>query len=74
MPLDPAAPGGESLALEVRRLIETRDGRGVLVALAGGPGQGATDFIDDFAGVLAEGLVDRQLIVLDQRGTGARAR
>ena len=70
VPLDPSAPSGESLSLEVRRLSETREGRGVLVALAGGPGQGATEFIDDFAGVLAEGLVDRQLIVLDQRGTG----
>jgi len=70
VPLDPSAPGGDSLSLEVRRLSETREGRGVLVALAGGPGQGATGFIDDFAGILAEGLVDRQLIVLDQRGTG----
>jgi pimeloyl-ACP methyl ester carboxylesterase len=68
--LDPSAPGGELLSLEVRRLTETREGRGVLVALAGGPGQSATEFIDDFASVLAEGLVDRQLIVVDQRGTG----
>ena len=58
------------MALEVRRLTETREGAGVLVALAGGPGQGASEFVDDFAGILAEGLVDRQLIVLDQRGTG----
>ena len=58
----------------MRRLSETREGRGVLVALAGGPGQGATEFIDDFAGILAEGLVDRQLIVLDQRGTGRSGR
>ena len=71
VPLDPAAPGGEQRALEVRRLTETREGRGVLVALAGGPGQASTDFIDDFADVLAEGLVDRQLVVLDLRGTGA---
>jgi pimeloyl-ACP methyl ester carboxylesterase len=70
VPLDPSVPGGDSVSLEVRRLSETREGRGVLVALAGGPGQAATGFIDDFAGILAEGLVDRQLIVLDQRGTG----
>src|SRR4051812_8743718 len=70
VPLDPAAPAAGALSLEVRQLNETRDGRGVLVALAGGPGQGATDLIDDFAGALAEGLEDRRLIVLDQRGTG----
>jgi pimeloyl-ACP methyl ester carboxylesterase len=71
VPLDPAAPDGEQIALEVRRLTETREGRGVLVALAGGPGQSSTSFIDDFADVLAEGLVDRQLVVVDLRGTGA---
>ena len=70
VPLDPSTPGGETISLEVRRLHETREGRGVLVALAGGPGQGASDFIDDFAEILADGLVDRQLIVFDQRGTG----
>src|SRR4051794_22868640 len=70
VPLDPAAPATGSLALEVSQLNETRDGRGVLVALAGGPGQGASDLIDDFAGALAEALDDRRLIVFDQRGTG----
>lgn len=70
VPLD--ATGGEpgALRLHVRRLVETRDAEEVLVALAGGPGQSSTRFIDDFAGVLAEGLENRQLVVLDQRGTG----
>ena len=70
VPLDPEARAPGALRLHVRRLVETRDGSQVLVALAGGPGQGSTRFIDDFADVLAEGLEDRQLIVLDQRGTG----
>jgi pimeloyl-ACP methyl ester carboxylesterase len=70
VPLDPVggSPGG--LRLHVRRLVETREAEEVLVALAGGPGQSSTRFIEDFADVLAEGLENRQLVVLDQRGTG----
>ena len=70
VPLDPTGAASGALRLHVRRLTETRDGDEVLVALAGGPGQGSTDFIEDFAGVLAEGLENRQLVVLDTRGTG----
>jgi len=71
VPLDPTGAEPGTLGLEVRRLVETREGSEVLVALGGGPGQSSTEFVDDFAGVLAEGLEDRQLVVLDQRGTGA---
>lgn len=70
VPLDPTGTEPGTLQLGVRRLVETREASEVLVALGGGPGQGSTDFVDDFADVLAEGLEDRQLIVLDQRGTG----
>lgn len=68
--LDPADPASGTLALHVRRLIETREAPEAIVALAGGPGQSSTRFIDDFADVLAQGLEDRQLVVVDQRGTG----
>jgi pimeloyl-ACP methyl ester carboxylesterase len=70
VPLDPAGGNPGALRLHVRRLVETRDADEVLVALAGGPGQSSTRFVDDFADVLAEGLENRQLVVLDQRGTG----
>ena len=70
VPLDPSGAQPGTLRLAVRRLVETREASGVLVALGGGPGQGSTGFVDDFADVLAEGLEDRQLVVLDLRGTG----
>lgn len=70
VPLDPAGAAPGALHLAVRRLVETRDERDVLVALGGGPGQGSTGFVDAFADVLAEGLEGRQLVVLDLRGTG----
>lgn len=70
LPLDPAGGDGDRLTLQLRRLVETREADEVLVALAGGPGQSSTRFIGDFADVLAEGLENRQLVVLDQRGTG----
>jgi pimeloyl-ACP methyl ester carboxylesterase len=73
VPLDPVGDAPGTLRLHVRRLIETRDASEVLVALAGGPGQSSTRFIDDFADVLAEGLENRQLVVLDTRGTGDSA-
>jgi pimeloyl-ACP methyl ester carboxylesterase len=70
VPLDPTGGHLDRLRLHVRRLVETREAEEVLVALAGGPGQSSTRFVDDFADVLAEGLENRQLVVLDQRGTG----
>jgi pimeloyl-ACP methyl ester carboxylesterase len=70
VPLDPSGAEPGTLRLAVRRLVETREASGVLVALGGGPGQGSTGFVDDFADVLAEGLEDRQLVVVDLRGTG----
>ena len=71
VPLDPSGSQPGTLSLHVRRLVETRDAPEVLVALAGGPGQSSARFIGDFADVLAEGLENRQLVVLDTRGTGA---
>jgi pimeloyl-ACP methyl ester carboxylesterase len=71
VPLDPGGRRTGEITLHVRRLVETREAPDVLVALAGGPGQSSTEFIEDFGQVLAEGLEDRQLVVVDQRGTGA---
>jgi pimeloyl-ACP methyl ester carboxylesterase len=50
---------------------QVADTDGALVALAGGPGQAATPFATDFATALAPALGTRDLVVFDQRGTGA---
>ena len=70
VPLDPGGQQPGTLTLSARRLVETREAPQVLIALAGGPGQSSTRFIEDFADLLAEGLENRQLVVFDQRGTG----
>ncbi len=44
--------------------------RGVLLALAGGPGQAATDFAPQLQQELGPALRRYQLLTLDQRGTG----
>ncbi len=71
VPLDPAgvAPGTVTLALRRHRapLGETRS---AIIALAGGPGQAALPFAEQFAEVLGPIAASRDLIVLDQRGTG----
>jgi pimeloyl-ACP methyl ester carboxylesterase len=70
VPLDPEGRRTATVDLHVRRLVETREASDVLVALAGGPGQSSTRFIEDFAFLLADALENRQLVVVDTRGTG----
>jgi len=43
---------------------------GAVIALAGGPGQSALPFMDQFAQILGPIVATRDLIVFDQRGTG----
>ena len=72
VPLDRtgAVPGAIELAA-VRRAAAANPTRTALVALAGGPGQAALPLALDFAAVLAPALATRDLLVFDQRGTGA---
>lgn len=49
------------------------DTDGAIFALAGGPGQAATPYATDFAVALAPALTTRDLVIFDQRGTGASA-
>lgn len=63
-------PGTISLALR-RRRAPLGDGRSAVIALAGGPGQAAIPFTASFAEILGPILRTRDLIVFDQRGTGA---
>jgi pimeloyl-ACP methyl ester carboxylesterase len=72
VPLDRsgATPGTVTLAA-TRVPAATNPARTAVVALAGGPGQAALPLAPDFAEVLGAGLATRDLLVFDQRGTGA---
>ena len=71
VPLDPGgtAPGTLTLAIR-RRRAPVGNATSAVVALAGGPGQSALPFAEDFAEILGPVLSTRDLIVYDQRGTG----
>ncbi|MFL5826058.1 MAG: alpha/beta hydrolase [Thermoleophilaceae bacterium] len=72
VPLDRSGtlPGAISLAVKVHEPLGTGAPRGAVVALAGGPGQGATAYATDFLTVMRSSLRTRELVVFDQRGTG----
>ncbi len=72
VPLDRAGavPGTISLSIE-RRLAGSAPSRDAVVALAGGPGQAALPLAEFIAQAIAPALSSRDLIVFDQRGTGA---
>ena len=70
VPLDPSHITPGTLRLRVKRLISTRARKRALIAMAGGPGQGATSAAEDFAITIGPARRQRQLIVFDQRGTG----
>jgi len=71
VPLDPsgASPGTITLALR-RHRAPVGEARSAIVALAGGPGQPALPFAEQFAEVLGPIASTRDLIVFDQRGIG----
>jgi pimeloyl-ACP methyl ester carboxylesterase len=71
--LDPfgSAPGRLSLQVAVSDVAAAP--RGVLVLLAGGPGQPGVPFVSRLAGRLGPALRGYRLVMLDQRGTGAGA-
>jgi pimeloyl-ACP methyl ester carboxylesterase len=71
VPLDPsgATPGAITLAIR-RHLAPVGDAKSAVIALAGGPGQAAIPFAEEFSELLGPILATRDLIVYDQRGTG----
>ncbi len=71
VPLDPsgATPGTITLAVR-RRRAPVGEASSAVVALAGGPGQSAIPFAEDFTELLGPILDTRDLLVFDQRGTG----
>jgi pimeloyl-ACP methyl ester carboxylesterase len=71
VPIDPQAPSQGAITLALRRhrapLGEAKD---AVIALAGGPGQSAIPFLNQFAQLLGPIVDSRDLIAFDQRGTG----
>jgi pimeloyl-ACP methyl ester carboxylesterase len=71
VPLDPsgATPGTVTLAMR-RHRAAVGEAREAVIALAGGPGQAAIPFSEQFAHLLGPIVATRDLIVFDQRGIG----
>jgi len=71
VPLDPsgATPGTVTLAIR-RHRATVGEAHSAIVALAGGPGQPALPFAEDFTELLGPIAATRDLIVFDQRGIG----
>jgi pimeloyl-ACP methyl ester carboxylesterase len=71
VPLDPsgATPGTLTLALR-RHRAPVGEASTAIIALAGGPGQAALPFTEQFSEVLGPVADTRDLIVFDQRGVG----
>jgi pimeloyl-ACP methyl ester carboxylesterase len=73
VPEDPAAPGGRQIQLFVARVpaVSERGRPDPLFLLAGGPGLAATTFYTGVAPVFDRIHRDRDIVLVDQRGTGA---
>jgi pimeloyl-ACP methyl ester carboxylesterase len=72
VPENPAAPRGRQIELRVAVVpaISTRKRPDPLFVLAGGPGMAATSFYTSVAPVFGLIRQDRDIVLLDQRGTG----
>jgi len=71
--LDPSGSAPGRLWLRVAVSDAAAAPRGVLVLLAGGPGQPGVPFVARLAGRLGPALRGYRLVMFDQRGTGAGA-
>jgi pimeloyl-ACP methyl ester carboxylesterase len=74
-PLDPADPDGEQLELRVAVVpaLDLSPEPDPLVPLAGGPGGSAIQFYSGYARAFERVRRDRDILLIDQRGTGASA-
>jgi len=72
VPENPAAPAGRHITLRVARVpaISRRKAPDPLFLLAGGPGESATTMYTTIAPALERIHRDRDIVLLDQRGTG----
>jgi pimeloyl-ACP methyl ester carboxylesterase len=75
VPIDRAGAVPGTLTLAIKRAVATANpNAAAVVALAGGPGQAALPSVAEFASILGPALTNRDLVVFDQRGTGASSR
>ena len=76
VPLDPASPDGETIELAVTRLPGSARPplKDALIAINGGPGGSSRDLLVDLGQALETVAGERDIIVVDQRGTGGSAR
>lgn len=75
VPLDPEAPEGEQFELFVARIPaqNAKPQPDPLVLIAGGPGQSTVDFYMLMRGAFGPVRRERDIILVDQRGTGRSA-
>jgi pimeloyl-ACP methyl ester carboxylesterase len=72
VPLDPSGTAGGTITLAVRRTVAASNPtQTAVIGLAGGPGQAAIPFAAKIRANIAPALATRDLVVFDQRGTGA---
>jgi pimeloyl-ACP methyl ester carboxylesterase len=73
VPENPQALGGRQIGLHVARVaaINRRKQADALFVLAGGPGQAASAFYASVAGAFVRIQRERDIVLIDQRGTGA---
>jgi pimeloyl-ACP methyl ester carboxylesterase len=76
VPLDPESPESGVLALAVARIPARRLSKAsdAFTVLAGGPGQSAIDSFPAVSSAFYHIMRDRDVILVDQRGTGGSAR
>ena len=72
VPEDADAPDGRRIPLFVARVRSTalEPAKEPLTLISGGPGSAATQFYTDMATVFRPALRERDLLIVDQRGTG----
>ncbi len=74
-PLNPAQPDGEQIQLFVAKLASTAidPAADAFTVINGGPGGSSVNMLVEFAPILQSFTRERDVIVLDQRGTGRSA-
>lgn len=72
VPENPREPGGRSISLAIALIpsLDARAHRPPLFIVAGGPGQAASDFYAGYSAAFQPTSRARDIVLLDQRGTG----
>ena len=75
VPEDPAAPAGPTVEIFVARIgaLSATPKADPLLLIAGGPGQSTVDFYLQLRGAFEQARRDRDIVLVDQRGTGRSA-